>query len=213
LMPREAFLFNMRYILLALLLSCAGTAVTGQNFAATQAKVTVVGNTQLNAQQRAAFDRFKSDPEYYGVFQASPRGAYAFQSGLNTLAAAELVTKATCEKSGAKCAVYAIMEPKLPPGRKNAFEGLGMSYASKAVRWLKANDRKSAGIAIAANGYWGYHSWVRRAGVGAAKSAALRGCRKYVRNNKNDWLDPERLKLLEDAGLLECKIIWSRREG
>ena len=179
---------------------------SAQNLPAPAGELIIVdkGRT-LTARQRAGFAEFAEDAEYQGVFFVSSRGGWSWQRDVNTMEAAEVVTKAACEQNGGTCTLYARIVPKPAPGRK-ALDGLAHAYAVTATRWMKVNRSSRQGGAIAASPFQGYHSSTRR-DVTQARRDALRQCQGRFDDRVEGRLKTDRIDALKAAGLYDCRIV------
>ena len=211
LIQRGLFLFKKTVIGLSLALACISSASNAQGFAASESSVQIHSQQNLTSQQQRAFAEFQSEAPFFGAFYVSANGAYSWIRDINTLEAAKIVAQVSCEEHGAACSLYASIVPNVPEGRE-AFDKLAMSEVQRAFLWIRSNQGKSSGAAMAASGYWGYHTAVRGAGVRRAERDALRECRSRLDEFVRDQLSPQQVAALQQADLYDCRIIVSIRE-
>ena len=197
-------------IVLMVAATFGATLASAQGVGVREARVEVVSNQNLRDSQRSSFREFSSDPSYYGAMYVSPNGAYAWNMDINSMEAAEVLAKHSCESSGAQCSLYARSVPASRAGQE-PFGGLAMSQAPGAVQWIRQNRGRDNAVALAASPYWGYWTQMNSRGTRVAETRALRECQRSIESRMSEWLEPDEIQALQRAGLFDCRIIVSIR--
>ncbi len=208
LMQKVRSLFKQVLFATALL---AGSAVQGANAqptAARESNIVVISPRHLTTNQADAFEEFKNNGRYFGAFYVSSSGAFSWRSNLNTLDAAKLLSFQSCNLSNKNCQTYATLTPKLALLAK-PLEGLSMTAAESAERWLRESTTGGRSAAVAANRYFGWAGWQGKLGTKKLRRSAINHCKDKQRS-RLEKLEKYQRDALEREGLLKCSIVLIR---
>ncbi|MEM8592792.1 MAG: hypothetical protein AAGF13_09735 [Pseudomonadota bacterium] len=197
-----------KVLALAVLVSTAASS-SGAQVAANEADVSVLSDAKLTQRQQEGFQEFSSR-DYNGAFYIERSGGYQWSSRYNSLDAAKLIAEFRCTEGGSRsCELYATLVPK-QIGSRRMFDQLNKENALNAVRWARETGTDRLYAAVAADGITRFRAWANLPRRSEAQQRTLRDCNKGKSERYSNFSAEER-QLLDDAGFLDCKIVFERR--
>ncbi|MEP1520159.1 hypothetical protein [Ascidiaceihabitans sp.] len=180
----------------------------------TKAKVLVIDDTGLSAEQTKELRSFTKKRSYFGAFAASPStGRWDAETGFSSQAKVQEFVRGKCNILGgtSDCKIVAVSIPAALPVSSTNATGLSLAQSEYFEKTYLKNTRRYPRdyAAFAVNGFFAVARWGRRHEARAV-SDALADCRRYGARFKGQDT-AEVYKLRVKLGLLECSVIDVRR--